>query len=91
MFTSRISPIRRVGTLSIALIAMGAAAGVGQAALTNPTPVCDRGTCTTFPAAGDAYTWAPPPGVSSLNVTAMGGQGSNAGGAGAKVTATLAV
>jgi len=92
MFASRISPIRRVGTLSVVVLAMGAATGVAQAAPTNPTPVCDRGTCTvTFPAAGSAYTWGPPPGVSSLSVTAMGGQGSNAGGAGAKVTATLAV
>ena len=92
MLTSRISPIRRVGMLSVALAAMGAATGVAQAAPTNPTPVCDRGTCTvTFPTAGDAYTWGPPPGVSRLSVTAMGGQGSNAGGAGAKVTATLAV
>lgn len=92
MFTSRMSPIRRVGTLSIVLAAMGAATGVAQAAATNPAPVCDRGSCVvTFPAVGDAYSWSPPPGVSSVNVTAMGGQGSNAGGAGAKVTAVLPV
>ena len=78
------------------LLGLAPAAAV-QAASGDCTTTGDQVTCT-FSYTGAEQTWQVPPGVSSVQVTAVGGSGSSyvasdgttvAGGKGAKVSATV--
>lgn len=74
---------------AISLATVGLTSQV-QAASTTPAPVCSNGLCTvTFDYTGDAYVYAPPAGIRSMNFELVGAQGGRSGGLGGRVTGTF--
>jgi uncharacterized repeat protein (TIGR01451 family) len=72
----------------LAMVLSLGVAGLGALALAT-APAAQAATATTFTETGGEQTYAVPPGVTAVAVTAVGAPGGNVGGEGAVVTATV--